>query len=157
MKKKTFWLMFWPLTWNFCTFQSIIYLINAMFSREKEKYPWKWSATFHKTFFWNPFSFMDCSINDLVSIWNPCCTKRSLLDFTTIYITYENKILALKSFIDAPNIRYLLGIDGGDFEIHAVNGSKDVCGSLYHTLPGLGHGHGSTPWQKDRLVAGTKR
>ena len=50
--------------------------------------------------------------------------------------------LVLKSLFRLwmPHQWYSLGIDGGDFEIHTVNGSKDVCGSLHHILPYLTRG-----------------
>jgi len=47
-------------------------------------------------------------------------------------------------------------INGGNLEVHGVDGGEDVGSPLYNTLPGLRHGNRSTPGQEDGLVAGAE-
>ena len=51
---------------------------------------------------------------------------------------------------------HLLCVDGGDLEVHRVDGGEDVGGALHDALPGLRHRDGGAPRQEDRLVPGAE-
>jgi len=67
---------------------------------------------------------------------------------------------SVKRFVSNITIRFLknglLCINGRNFEVHAVNGGKDVGRPLHHALAGLWHGDGGAPRQKDGLVPRTE-